>query len=137
MYPYVIPFSGAAMATDPSLAAHTVYERRSVEGTAVSWDQAVKILPIDPVLRDAILQIESAFESLLGSLAQRVPHLPSRMRSLLWVLSAAPVLSLLGEPAPNPESVAAGLVSRLPGLEGGERRELLTELCEEAVECAG
>src|SRR5262249_7168574 len=46
IYPYVIPFSGAAMARDPLLRPHTVYARRQIAGTAVSWQQPAKILPI-------------------------------------------------------------------------------------------
>ncbi len=67
MYPYVIPFSGAALAQDPQLLAHTVSTRRRVAGTSVEWDQPSKILPIDPAVRSAILEIEREFETLLGS----------------------------------------------------------------------
>ena len=48
MYPYVIPFSGAALARIRALLPHTHYARQRVAGTDISWDQPVKILPIDP-----------------------------------------------------------------------------------------
>ncbi len=114
MYPYVIPFSGAPLSSDTSLAPHTVYARREVAGTAIAWNQAAKILPIDPVLRDAILRIEASFEEALGSLESDVSHVPSRVRSLLWIASAVPVLEALGEPMPRLEAVLGELERRLP-----------------------
>src|ERR1700674_3472484 len=68
MYPYVIPFSGAAFARDPTLLPHTRYLRRQVAGTNIAWDQAAKILPIDPVVRDVILRMELSFETMLATL---------------------------------------------------------------------
>jgi radical SAM superfamily enzyme YgiQ (UPF0313 family) len=114
MYPYVIPFSGAAMAADPALRAHTVYARRRVAGTDVAWDQPAKILPRDPVVRAAILEIEAQFESRLLRLERRQPHVPSRVRSLLWVVSAIPVLARLGQAMPDAEQAWAELSARLP-----------------------
>ena len=38
MYPYVIPFSGAALAKDPQLSAHTTYAYRRVAGTDIAWE---------------------------------------------------------------------------------------------------
>ncbi len=49
MYPYVIPFSGAAFANDPTLVPHTVMASRRVAGTNIEWQQAAKILPMDPI----------------------------------------------------------------------------------------
>src|SRR3954469_5229370 len=60
MYPYVIPFSGAAFAQDPKLVPHTVMATRRVAGTNIEWEQAAKILPIEPVVRDVVLRIEAA-----------------------------------------------------------------------------
>jgi radical SAM superfamily enzyme YgiQ (UPF0313 family) len=114
MYPYVIPFSGAAVAADPALRAFTVYERRQIAGTDIVWDQAAKILPMDPVVRDAVLRIERDFEALLPQLQARTAHLPSRVRSLLWILCSLPVMAELGLPiAPEPE-VQRALTARLP-----------------------
>ncbi len=84
-YPYVIPFSGAAMASDPDLAPHTIHATQQIAGTDVSWMQPAKILPIDPAVRGAILEIEADFETWLKRLLGSVPHLTSRVRSLLWV----------------------------------------------------
>jgi hypothetical protein len=114
MYPYVIPFSGAAMASDPALRASTMSTTRSVAGSRVRWEQAVKILPLDPAVRDAIVQIEAAYEDWLGRFTEVVPHLPSRVRSLLWVLSAVPVLDGRGCRVPSQEAVARALVQRVP-----------------------
>src|SRR5579859_3120906 len=78
MYPYVIPFSGAAFAQDPKLAPHTHYTERHVAGTGISWLQAAKILPMDPVVSDVILRMERSFGALLTPLEKEVAHLPSR-----------------------------------------------------------
>lgn len=121
MYPYVIPFSGAAMANDPSLVPHTVTRRQRVDGTDVEWDQPVKILPVDPEVRDAILAIEEEFERRLEELGREVKHLPSRLRSLLWVACAAPVLAAAGRRAPAREEVVMELLERLPGLDAAGR----------------
>ncbi|PYQ90358.1 MAG: hypothetical protein DMG02_10680 [Acidobacteria bacterium] len=114
LYPYVIPFSGAAMASDPALRTSTISTTRSVAGTPVRWEQAVKILPLDRAVRDAILRIEAAYEDWLGRFTEVVPHLPSRVRSLLWILSAAPVLERRGCRVPSQEAVAQALVQRVP-----------------------
>ena len=71
MYPYVIPFSGAAMAQDRTLLPYTVSVRYRVAGTGVQWDQPAKILPIDPTVSAVILRIERDFEAMLGTLEQQ------------------------------------------------------------------
>jgi radical SAM superfamily enzyme YgiQ (UPF0313 family) len=116
MYPYVIPFSGAAFARDPSLLPHTEHARRHVHGTAVSWDQPAKILPVDPRVREVILRVEQGFEASLESLEKHATHLPSRVRSLLWILSAIPVLAEFGESIAPESEVRAELCARLPVL---------------------
>jgi radical SAM superfamily enzyme YgiQ (UPF0313 family) len=116
MYPYVIPFSGAAFAKDPTLAPHTHYARRQIEGTDISWDQAAKILPIDPVVTEVILRMESNFEAMLAPLEKQVAHLPSRVRSLLWILSALPLMAERGHFIANEDDVRAELNARLPRL---------------------
>jgi anaerobic magnesium-protoporphyrin IX monomethyl ester cyclase len=93
IYPYVIPFTGSALAADAELAAHTVYETRTVPGTTLTWSDATKILPADSQARDAILIIEERFEAACRSLAQSVPHIPSRMRSVLWLKVAQEYLN--------------------------------------------
>jgi len=114
MYPYVIPFSGAAFAKDPQLSAHTTCAHRRVAGTDIAWDQPAKILPIDPVVRDTILRIERDFEEMLNAL-QHVAHLPSRVRSLIWILCAVPVMARRGLSIADEAEVRAALQERLPG----------------------
>ncbi|MGH7633693.1 MAG: hypothetical protein ACRENC_08170, partial [Gemmatimonadaceae bacterium] len=114
MYPYVIPFSGAALAKDPQLIAHTTYAHRRVAGTAVAWDQPAKILPIDPAVRDTILRIERDFEGMLNALQERVAHLPSRVRSLIWILCAVPTMARHGLSIGDEGEVRAALQQRLP-----------------------
>lgn len=114
MYPYVIPFSGAAFARDPALLPHTQYAQRRIEGTNLEWEQPAKILPIDPVVREVILQIERDFERALGELQERMTHLPSRVRSLVWIACAAPVMAQHGIEIAAAEEVRAALESRLP-----------------------
>ena len=82
MYPYVIPFSGSVVAQDPNLLPQTRHAHQRVAGTDIAWQQPVKILPIDPIVADAILRMESSFEAMLGPLERQVAHLPSRLRSL-------------------------------------------------------
>jgi radical SAM superfamily enzyme YgiQ (UPF0313 family) len=118
MYPYVIPFSGAAFAQDPKLVPHTVMETRRVSGTDIEWQQAAKILPIDPTVRDAVLRIEAAFEEILFSLQAEVAHLPSRVRSLLWILASLPVMAEHGFIIADEREVRAELQARLPSIKG-------------------
>jgi radical SAM superfamily enzyme YgiQ (UPF0313 family) len=118
MYPYVIPFSGAQFARDPALAPHTVFAQRRVAGTDLEWQQAAKILPIDPVVRDAILRIESAFEEMLCALQTEVAHLPSRVRSLVWILVSIPVMAEHGIEVADEQQVRADLFTRLPRTRG-------------------
>jgi radical SAM superfamily enzyme YgiQ (UPF0313 family) len=116
MYPYVIPFSGAAFAKDPKLAPYTHYIRRQVAGTTISWQQPAKILPMDPVVTDVILRMESSFEALLAPLEKEVAHLPSRVRSLLWILSSLPLMAERGHFIADENEVRAELYARLPTL---------------------
>ena len=118
MYPYVIPFSGAAFARDSSLAPHTIYASRRVAGTEIEWRQPAKILPIDPVVREAVLRIESDFERRIAALEEGAAHLPSRVRSLVWILSSLPVLAAHGLPIADAGEVEAQLDARLPRLQG-------------------
>ncbi len=114
MYPYVIPFSGAAMSADPALRAFTVYERRQVAGTEITWDQPSKILPMDPSVREVILRIERDFEESLLQLQPRAAHLPSRLRSLLWIQSSLQAMAEQGLPIADEEEVRDEFTARLP-----------------------
>lgn len=114
MYPYVIPFSGAAFSRDPSLLPHTRYVHRQVGGTNIAWEQPAKILPIDPVVADLILRMERNFEVTLAGLEKHVAHLPSRVRSLLWILSAIPIMAEFGQSIADESEVRAELYARLP-----------------------
>jgi anaerobic magnesium-protoporphyrin IX monomethyl ester cyclase len=117
MYPYVIPFSGAALSQDASLLPHTHYAHRQVAGTNVAWKQPAKILPIDPVVKEVILRIERNFEAMLEPLEKQVAHLPSRVRSLLWILSSLPVMAERGQSIADESEVRAELFARLPALQ--------------------
>jgi radical SAM superfamily enzyme YgiQ (UPF0313 family) len=125
IYPYVIPFSGAAFARDSSLAAHTVHELRQVAGTDVRWLQPAKVLPIDPQVRAAVLRIESDFEQRLAALEEEVAHLPSRMRSLIWILSSLCVLADYGLAVGDPREVQVELDARLPRSQGAAARRAM------------
>ena len=114
MYPYVIPFSGSAMAADPELRASTVYERRRIRGTEIAWDQPAKILPMDGVVRETILNIERDYEAQLALLQQRVAHLPSRVRSLIWILCSLEPMATHGLPIADEQEVRDELTARLP-----------------------
>src|SRR5260370_24519348 len=103
-------------AKDPSLPPHTHCARRHVAGTDIAWRQPVKILPIDPCVTDAILRMERSFESMLGPLERQVAHLPSRLRSLLWILSSLPIMAERGQYIADESEVPGELYSRLPAL---------------------
>jgi hypothetical protein len=68
-------------------------------------------------VRHVILRIEEGFNSSLAALEKDVEHLPSRIRSLLWILSAIPVLSEYGHCIADESEVRADLCSRLPAFE--------------------
>lgn len=116
IYPYVIPFSGAAFSQDPKLLPYTRYADRHVPDTAVSWKQPVKILPINAAVSDVILRMERSFEASLASLEKEVMHLPSRVRSLLWILSSLPIMAETGRHIADESEVRAELCLRLPTL---------------------
>jgi anaerobic magnesium-protoporphyrin IX monomethyl ester cyclase len=116
MYPYVIPFSGSAFAQDPSLLPQTYYAHQRVAGTDIAWQQPVKILPIDPIVSAAILRMESSFEAMLGEIEEHTAHLPSRLRSLLWILSSLPIMAELGQYIADESEVWSELHARLPTL---------------------
>ena len=114
MYPYVIPFSGAELARDPALAPYTIYAHREVAGTNIQWEQPAKILPLDANVRDVILRIERDFEDKLATLEGEVAYLPSRVRSLIWILSSLPVMASEGVWIADEREVRAELHARLP-----------------------
>jgi radical SAM superfamily enzyme YgiQ (UPF0313 family) len=118
MYPYVIPFSGAAYAQDPRLVPHTEVAERHVAGTDIRWRQPAKILPMDAAVKDAVLSIERAFEEMLRALQDDVAHLPSRVRSLLWILASLPVMAERGIVIADENEVRAELAARLPRTRG-------------------
>ncbi len=117
MYPYVIPFSGAAFAKDPELAPYTHYAHREIAGTPLTWEQPAKILPIDPEVAATVLLIEQRFEALLHPQERSGAHLPSRLRSLLWILASLPVLGERGHYIGDEREVRAELLARMPALE--------------------
>jgi hypothetical protein len=125
VYPYVIPFSGSAMAGDAALRAHTVYAARSIPGTSIRWEQPVKILPQDPAARDAILRIERAWLETLPLLGHRGTHLPSRVRSLLWTACAVPELARSGFEVPPFAGVVRSLKRWLPRLTPAREQSLV------------
>ena len=116
IYPYVIPFSGAAMASDPALKPFTVYERRRIRGTRISWAQPAKIPPLDPLVRETVLAIERNYEARLAELQRHLAHLPSRTRSLLWILASLEPMAAHGFPVADARQVQAAVLSKLPDL---------------------
>jgi len=113
IYPYVIPFSGAAIARDASLEPQTVYETVTVPGTALRWQHAAKILPADGRTRDAILGIEARFDRLRRSHLEGMAHMPSRVRSILWLAACQPVLAAAGEDVPGLQSIMSCLEDKV------------------------
>lgn len=114
MYPYVVPFSGAAFARDASLVPHTSYTRNRIAGTSIEFDQACKILPLDAATRSVILRIEHEFETARGELQQFGAHLPSRVRSVVWLLAALPIMAECGHEIGDAAQLRALLAAWLP-----------------------
>ena len=104
------------MAADPELRAYTVHEHRAIAGTQITWEQPSKILPMDPLVGESILRIERDYEEALLQLQPRAPHLPSRLRSLLWILCSLPVMAGRGLPIADEDEVRTELDARLPQL---------------------
>ncbi len=128
VYPYVIPFSGSAMAADPGLRSSTVYATRSVAGTPVRWEQGTKILPQDREAREAILAIEQAWHEMLPVVATAGVHLPSRVRSLLWTACAIPELERRGFAMPPLKDVVRALLRWLPSPNAAQEAALIQSL---------
>jgi len=114
MYPYVIPFTGAAMSSDPALVPQTRYELRSIAGTPIRWEQPSMILPFDAELRAVMATIEALFAARLARLEAEHAHLPSRVRSLVWIWAGSPVLHAVGYDAPAQDEVEHRLRELLP-----------------------
>lgn len=115
LYPYIIPFSGSVMSRDPELKPHTISESIKIPGTAIQWQQPQKILPMDDAARDTICEVETRFKVRLDEVAASSAHLPSRVRSLIWIEAALPLLAEQGFDIPD---IAA--ISRL--IDGHHRR---------------
>jgi radical SAM superfamily enzyme YgiQ (UPF0313 family) len=128
VYPYVVPFSGSAMAADPSLRASTVYATHSIAGTSVRFGQPAKILPQDPLAREAILAIERVWLEMLPVVGTEGVHLPSRVRSLLWTACAIPELEERGFEMPPVADVVRTLIRALPKLGGAQESTLIRSL---------
>ena len=102
------------MAADPALAPFTVCQRREIAGTAIAWQQPAKILPIDPLLRETILAIESDVEAFLAQAQADAAHLPSRLRSLVWISCSLRHMAERGMPIADEDEVRRELAARLP-----------------------
>ncbi len=106
LYPYIIPFSGSAMSKDPTLKEHTISKTMSVPGTAITWQQPQKILPIDDDARQVICEIETRFKNRLERLLPVSGHMPSRIRSLIWIEVALPLLKARGFDVPDQAKIS-------------------------------
>ena len=92
----------------------------------MEWQQPAKILPIDPEVREAVLRIEANFERRLAAIEQGVAHLPSRVRSLVWILSSLSVLADYGISVGDARELEAELEARLPRVEGAIEQAVVT-----------
>jgi radical SAM superfamily enzyme YgiQ (UPF0313 family) len=101
IYPYVVPFTGSKMSNDPELAPFVSSTLQSIGGTDISWQQPSHILPIDPETRGGLEEIVASFEKSFAKLRKSFPHVPSRVRSLLWIAAAIPVLRRAGIEMPH------------------------------------
>jgi radical SAM superfamily enzyme YgiQ (UPF0313 family) len=118
MYPYVVPFTGSKMATDPTLAPFVTTKMQTIGGTDVSWPQPEHILPIDLATRHAMHEIVVAYERSLATLTEQFLHIPSRARSLLWIACAIPALRAAGVDVPDAAPVLRKMHEILPRADG-------------------
>jgi hypothetical protein len=58
--------------------------------------------------------MERSFDEMLNALQDDVAHLPSRVRSLLWILASIPVMAERGITIADADEVRAELAARLP-----------------------
>jgi len=130
MYPYVVPFTGSKMSTDPELAPFVTTKVQTIQGTGLSWPQPDHILPIDLDTRQSLEKIVVAYERSLAALTESSVHLPSRARSLLWIANAIPVLRAAGVEVPD----AAPVLRKLQEFLGQAKRPKAKSIRREAVE---
>lgn len=128
MYPYVIPFSGSVMSRDPDLVAQILPRHQKVAGTTVEWDQPAVIVPKDAAMWEALMVVENNSRKWLEYLSDLKLHLPSRIRSLLWVICSIPVLEGSGYPMPDIGEVADIMLMRITGLKPDEKESLRRKL---------
>jgi hypothetical protein len=114
MYPYVVPFTGSKMARDPELAPYVTTKMQTIGGTGVSWPQPEHIMPIDLETRRRMQDIVAIYEASLADLTASFPHVPSRVRSMLWVACAIPALREAGVDVPDAAPVLRKMRELLP-----------------------
>ena len=128
-----MPFSGAALARDPAMQEHTTFARQRIAGTSIEWQQPTKILPLDPEVSEVILRIEHDFEALLEGLSPHAPHLPSRVRSVLWLLASVPVMAEHGYAIADAQELSAHLAALLPQAPGMAAARRATQAAEPSL----
>lgn len=128
MYPYVIPFSGSVMSRDPDLVPQILPRHQKVAGTTVEWDQPAVIVPKDAAMWEALMVIESNSKKWLEYLSGLKLHLPSRIRSLLWVICSIPILKSSGYRMPDMKEVVDIMLLRMTGLKLDEKDNLRRKL---------
>jgi hypothetical protein len=72
---------------------------------------------MDAGVAEVVLSMERRFEALLEPLEGQGMHLPSRLRSLLWILASLRIMAARGEYIADEGEVQAELTARLPALE--------------------
>jgi hypothetical protein len=70
---------------------------------------------MDPLVRETILAIERDVEAFLAQAQADAAHLPSRLRSLVWILCSLPHMAERGMPIADEEAVRRELAARFPG----------------------
>lgn len=90
IYPTVIPFAGSKMAQDPDLLPLIRYKYINIPATKKRLKRGVNIQPKNKQLQDFLLKTDRDVGSRLLDFRRRynVTHFPSRLRSLMFMLSA-------------------------------------------------
>jgi anaerobic magnesium-protoporphyrin IX monomethyl ester cyclase len=90
IYPTVIPFSGAEIASDPQVQDLIVHENAAIPGTDTSMVRGTSIQPRSPEVQRFLATVNTAYNEYVDHLKATygATRFPSRLRSMVYILSA-------------------------------------------------
>ncbi len=99
IYPTVIPFAGSKMTQDKKLMNLITYQYTNIYGTQKGLLRGTSIQPREKKLQKFLLKVNDGMKQNIDYYTKQynIKHLPSRLRSLIYVLSAIEVYPALFE----------------------------------------